>query len=343
MKIETIVLNKERHVTLTAMLQDVGGEFRNVTARPGIVVIPGGAYLFCSDRETDPVALEYMRAGFNAFVLRYSVGEHATWPQPLEDYDAAMDYIKAHAEAWHTIPDKMAVIGFSAGGHLAGAAATLAKNRPQAAILGYAVLDHCVHEINVTAPVLTECVDDKTCPCFLFASRTDNVVPIRNSIDFMSALDKHSISFESHIYNYGPHGFSTGDYSVQIKGTLISDRATHWVADSIGWLRDMLGDFGENGLEKPRCKAHLTDDGEAWLSLDCSIARIYGNPEAVRQLDDLFAEMRAKIKPFAPEMTFDDMMHILGKMKLRDLLAERKIGEEKFDEYDEILGKIPNI
>lgn len=343
MKIETIVLSKERNVTITAILQDVGGEYRNVTARPGIVVIPGGGYMFCSDREAEPVALEYLKAGFNAFILRYSIGEDSVWPQPLSDYDEAMDYILAHADEWHTIKDKIAVAGFSAGGHLAGAAATLAKNRPAAAILGYPVVNEQVVEINPNGPNIVECVDEKTSPCFIFATRTDNVVKIQNSIDMMNALNKYGISFETHIYNYGPHGFSTGDFSIQAKNTLISARAKNWVEDSIGWLRDMLGDFGAEGLEKPRCKAHLTDDGEAWLSLDCTIGRIFGNPEAVRILADVIAEMKEKIQPFSPELTFDDMMRILSSMKLRDLLAERGLFIEEFDEIDKKLGKIPNI
>lgn len=343
MKIETIVLNKERHVTLTAMIQDVGGEYRNVTARPAIVVIPGGGYMFCSDREAEPVALEYLRAGFNAFILRYSIGKDSAWPQPLNDYDEAMEYIIEHADEWHVIKDKIAVAGFSAGGHLAGAAATLAKHRPVAAILGYPVVNEQIIEINQNAPSIVASVDSQTSPCFIFATRTDNVVKIQNSIDMLNALNKHGISFETHIYNYGPHGFSTGDFSIQAKNTLISSRAKNWVSDSISWLRDMVGDFGTEGLEKPRCKAHMTDDGEAWLSLDCTIGRVLGNPEAVRVLDDVIAEMKDKITPFSPDMTFDDMMQVLSSMKLRDLLAERGLFIEEFDQLDKKLGKIPNI
>ena len=88
---ELITLSEERNVTLTAILQDVGGEFRGITARPAVLVIPGGGYRFCSDREADPVALAYMKAGYQAFILRYSVGEDSEWPQPLKDYDRAME------------------------------------------------------------------------------------------------------------------------------------------------------------------------------------------------------------------------------------------------------------
>ena len=140
MRYETIVLNEERNVTLTAMVQGVGGEFRGISDRPAVLVIPGGGYLFCSDREADPVATAYLRAGYHAFILRYSVGADAAWPRPLQDYEEAMSLIRERADEWHVILDKIAVVGFSAGGHLAGAAATLAKRRPAAAVLGYAVL-----------------------------------------------------------------------------------------------------------------------------------------------------------------------------------------------------------
>ena len=91
----------------------------------------------CSDREADPVALAFMKAGYQAFVLRYSTGKHRAWPNPLEDYEQAMDLIKEKAEVWHLDADRIAAIGFSAGGHLCACAATIAKNKPAAAILVY--------------------------------------------------------------------------------------------------------------------------------------------------------------------------------------------------------------
>lgn len=65
MKAETIVLNEERNVTLTVYTQEVGGEF-GFGRRPAMLVIPGGGYAMCSDREADPVAMAYLRAGYQA-------------------------------------------------------------------------------------------------------------------------------------------------------------------------------------------------------------------------------------------------------------------------------------
>lgn len=347
MKTIEVTLNEKRNVRLTAFIQDVGKEYRNITKRPGVLVIPGGGYMFCSDREAEPVALAYLNAGYDAFILRYTINEVGSWPDPLQDYEDAMEYIINHADEWNLMADKIAVAGFSAGGHLAGAAATIAKHKPAAAILGYAVLNEQVDEIATNAPRIVEEVNYDTCPCFLFAARTDNVVPIHNSIQMMDALDKAGVTFESHIYAYGPHGFSTGDESIQTRESAFCPRIPNWVKDSIGFLKDVMGDFyvgtAENKiLTEPKCKAHMTDDGSAWLSLDCTIGRIFGNPKAKEVLIDVIAIMQKKIIPFTPEMTFGDMMECFSRMKLRDLLHERsiEIDEEKIDA---LLGEVPNI
>ncbi len=344
MRYETITLSNERNVSLTAMVQDVGGEFRGIDARPAVLVIPGGGYMFCSDREADPVATAYLRAGYHAFILRYSVGADAAWPRPLQDYEEAMAYIDAHAEEWHVLKDKIAVVGFSAGGHLAGAAATLAERRPAAAVLGYAVLrEDTAHELGDDKPSIVNAVDETTCPCFLFATRTDSVVPIRNTLDMMNALNRYQTSFECHIYPYGPHGFSTGNPSIQGLETVFPRRAENWVNDSIAFLRDLFGDFGSQGMTEPRLRSHVNDDAMAWLSLDCSIDRIFGNPEARRVLASTIAKMRERIVPFTPEMSFEDMMQALGKMTLRELLSERGIDTDRYEELNSALHKIPNI
>lgn len=67
----------EHGALLTAYVQDHSEELRDLRRRPGVLVLPGGGYLITSDREAEPVALAYLAAGFNAFVLRYAVGEDA--------------------------------------------------------------------------------------------------------------------------------------------------------------------------------------------------------------------------------------------------------------------------
>lgn len=330
---ETLILNQERNVTLTAYIQAVGGSFSYIPKRPAILVIPGGGYQYCSNRESDPVAFAFLKAGFQAFVLHYSVGTHAVWPNPLEDYEQAMELIRSKAEEWNLYPDKVAVVGFSAGGHLAAAAATMSRNRPNAAILGYAVTGGDVKGCNPTAPDAVAAVDRKTCPCFIFATRTDEIVPVENSVDFMSALIKAGVSFESHIYSYGPHGFSTCDSSVFEAERLHSDRVPNWVGDSIGWLKEILGDFGNGVMTQPKCKPYVSDDYAETLSVDCTIGHLLKNQQARVILKDLVE----RAEQFGGEQA-----PLMGKMTLRGLYGFIKVPKEVIEALDAQLRNIKN-
>ncbi|MBQ8623476.1 MAG: alpha/beta hydrolase [Oscillospiraceae bacterium] len=243
-----LTLNEERNVTLTAYIQQVSPEDWGMTKRPAIIILPGGGYDYCSRREADPVAFPYLQVGYQVFILTYSVNVHKAWPNPLNDYDQAFEVIKEHADEWHVDTDRIAVIGFSAGGHLAACTATMAQNRPRACILGYPVIDEpTTHTYNKNAPVPTEFVDDKTSPCFVFASTNDGLVPIANSVSFIDALAKNKIPFESHFYAFGNHGFSTGESCVNNR-RWICTRTPNWVKDSVEWLKDMMGDFKQGVL-----------------------------------------------------------------------------------------------
>lgn len=338
---ERIILNEQRNVSLVAMRQAVDGEFGKINKRPAIIVLPGGGYSFCSDREAEVIAYPYLAAGYHAFILRYSVSEHKTWPNPLNDYEQAMELIRSKADEWHILPDKIAVIGFSAGGHLAASAATLAKNRPNAAILGYAALEQDIAlacQPGTTIPSPTDYVDGKTPPCFIFAARDDMVVPIHNSVNFQSALVAQGIQFESHIYAFGGHGFGTGEPS--IAGTEICARAKNWVSDSIGWLNDVFGLLTPEGIGKPVCAGKVNGDGEDFLSVDCTIGHLKKQRAADAILASVYAAADAVIKE---QFGGSELVNgILGIFKLSDFL--KMIGQpaEAVEQLDAALRQIPN-
>jgi len=352
MKTEVITLNESRNVTLTTYIQAVGGEFGNIVKRPAMLVIPGGGYQFCSDREAEPVAMPYLKAGFQVFILRYSVKQDAIWPNPLEDYEQAMELIRSKEEEWKLYPDKVAVIGFSAGGHLAGCAATMSRNRPNAAVLGYAVLGEDVKGCNPSAPDSIAAVTVDTCPCFLFSTRTDNVVPIDNSTRFMTALAEAGVAFESHIYSYGPHGFSTCDSSVQsLEG--ISVRAPQWVDDSIGWLKEILGDFADGCMSQPKCPLRVNEDHQPWLSVDCSMKLLQSNPHSKGILDYMFQMMQSGAASnyadnplFKSESDKDggefNALSLVTNMRLRDVLNFGQVPENVIEDINTQLQKIEN-
>lgn len=341
MKMEKIVLDEKTNVTLTAYIQDVGGEFTNISRRPVILILPGGGYQACSAREADPVAMAYLKAGYHACILRYSVGENAAWPKPLEDYEKAMELIRSKEEEWHLYPDKIAVIGFSAGGHLAASAAVMSKNRPAAAILGYALTGDDAKMYNPKAPDTVAYVDKKTCPCFLFAARNDEIVPVMNTIKFMEVLAEADVSFESHIYSYGPHGFSTCDSSVaDLDARVYCRRIPQWVNDSIEWLKEILGDFGREGLTEPLCKAHINGNHEANLSTECTLEHIFKYPEGEKIVCENISSLT--------QMSVEDvkaygMSPFLKNMRVSSILKAMGFSDEKLAEIDQQLIKIENI
>lgn len=115
------------NVALTGYIHDVSEELSNAKQRPAVLIFPGGGYFNCSDREAEPVALAYLAAGYQAFVLKYSVGKEKTFEQAFFDAKEAFSYLKNHAEELCIRKDKIAVAGFSAGGHLAAALGTMSE------------------------------------------------------------------------------------------------------------------------------------------------------------------------------------------------------------------------
>lgn len=336
-----IVLNNDRNVTLTTMLQSVNGEFGKISARPAILILPGGGYSMCSDREAEVIAYPYLQAGYHAFVLRYSVNEHRTWPNPLNDYEQAMELVRGKAEEWNLLANKIAVIGFSAGGHLAACAATMAKNRPNAAILGYAALEldiaqFCQPGTDIPSP--TDYVDRITPPCFLFAARDDLVVPIRNTLNFQSALARVGTQFESHIYAYGGHGFGTGDAC--IAGTDLCRRVPNWVKDSVGWLEDVFGQLTPAGLGAPACAPKINGDSEQMLSADCTLGHLRKQEAAQPLLKDVYAAADAVIQAQFGGSPL--IIEILSVFKIRDFMKMLGQDNETIEKLDEALRQIPN-
>ena len=135
MLVEKIKLYEDRDdVTLTTYVLDDSVELHTGKKRPAILICPGGAYLVCSDREAEPVALRFAAMGYHVFVLRYSVylekgeefqsvfegvsrRERTIFPAPIRDIGAAMLLLREKADEWLIDMDRIALCGFSAGAH----------------------------------------------------------------------------------------------------------------------------------------------------------------------------------------------------------------------------------
>lgn len=229
---------KNDGVTLTAYIPDASKEMPRMAVRPAVLVIPGGGYGFCSDRESEPIALAFNSKGYAAFVLRYTIGTDKDFSMPFADVNEAMELIHSNAEEWGINKEKVAAIGFSAGGHLCAAVSTMGKIRPNASILIYpCILESIGKILAFPVPSLEKEVDEKTPATFIAAAREDSVVPIKNSIAYAAALEEADIPFEIHIFEKGYHGFSLADQTVYSKAE--EDYNLHlkcWVDLCMNWL-----------------------------------------------------------------------------------------------------------
>lgn len=204
--------------------------------RPAMLVVPGGGYEIVSDREGEPIAIRFVEQGYSAFVLNYTV--RVPYPVPLIEAAMAAAYIRKEREKYFVDPEKVGVIGFSAGGHLAGMLATLygeepvlsalkgdaALVRPDAAVLSYAVLTtgEKTHEgtaRNISggdmrlraALSIPDRVRKDNPPMFLWHTATDSAVPVENTFEMAKACAKAGVPYEVHVFEKGPHGISCAD------------------------------------------------------------------------------------------------------------------------------------
>ncbi|MEG0571034.1 MAG: alpha/beta hydrolase, partial [Oscillospiraceae bacterium] len=139
--------------TMACYLPDNSVEIDIKRTHKTIVICPGGAYMMTSDREAEPIALKFLSAGFNCFVLRYSV-DPVSFPTSLLELSKAVAIIRENAQEWNVDVNDITVCGFSAGGHLAASLATMwnrdfimqklgieyGQNKPNKVILGYPVI-----------------------------------------------------------------------------------------------------------------------------------------------------------------------------------------------------------
>ncbi len=231
--------------------------------RPCLLVLPGGGYGMCSEREAEPIALHFLPEGFNVFVLTYSVAPNR-FPTQITEVAAAMELIYQNAEIWNCDTSKIALMGFSAGGHLAAHYSTMYdckevrekftdSKRPDASVLCYPVITsdftttHQGSFINLSGhDTLTpeeaeklSCekhVKPTTPPAFLWHTAEDNVVPVENSLIYAKALAKYKIPFELHIFPFGGHGLSTCDKHTCDDVNSIITYNSAWLNDLKKWF-----------------------------------------------------------------------------------------------------------
>lgn len=236
--------------------------------RPSILLCPGGGYGMVSQREAEVIALHFLPEGYNVFILTYSVKPNR-FPTHLREVAAAMELIYENADAWSTDVERIAIMGFSAGGHLA-AHYSNAYDIPEvrsvfpeskgvkASILCYSVisalpenahqgsfqnLTGCQFPLEDAMAEKFSCdklVTDRTPPAFLWHTAADQAVPVNNSLLYAQALAKHGIPFGLHVYPAGRHGLATVDEQTNTELEPVVQSAKEWLPALKSWLKHML-------------------------------------------------------------------------------------------------------
>ncbi len=222
-----------------------------------VIVCPGGGYgMRAEDHEGHQIAELLNTAGISACVLHYRVAPYKH-PVMLTDANRAVRYVRYHAKEWGIDPEKIGILGFSAGGHFAvaacehydvglndGDAIDAVSSRPNAGIFGYpvATLDPKITHLGTLYNLLGEkpdpelqhmlsgenSVPDDCPPIFMWHTSEDNAVNVCNSLELGKALRAKKIPFELHVFPHGEHGLG-----------LAKDlpHTAQWSALMLNWLK----------------------------------------------------------------------------------------------------------
>ncbi|UUF13740.1 MULTISPECIES: alpha/beta hydrolase [Flavobacterium] len=235
--------------------------FPNVTKpnQTAVIILPGGGYQHLAiDKEGTKVAQWFNSLGIPAFVLKYRLPSDLVMKNknvgPLQDAQEAIRYVRQNAAKWNIDPNKIGILGFSAGGHLAATLSTdyddtvyesafKVSARPDFSLLIYPVISmqnditHKGSQINLLGNNPSQDLIDsfsnekkvttQTPPAFLIHATDDTVVLPENSIDYYLALKKNGVTAELHLYEKGGHGFGLG----------VNDTSKYWTRDCQEWLK----------------------------------------------------------------------------------------------------------
>ena len=242
--------------------------------RKTVIVCPGGGYRFRSDREAEPVVLQLLAAGFNAFLMQYHLPVESpkyAFPTPQLELAAAIAHIRKNAEKYHALQDGIIVMGFSAGGHLACSAGVLFDDpaiykllgatpqdiRPDGMVLSYPVITggeytHAdtmrrLYATDDPAEWAKHSLEDRVHPgvppAFIWATYEDELVPLENTLYLANALRRCGVNMELHIFPHGQHGLSLNTPEVYGPGVMTVKPANFevrcWIDMAIRWIREL--------------------------------------------------------------------------------------------------------
>lgn len=218
--------------------------------KPALIICPGGGYECVSfQNEGTPVQRIAENNGYAAFMMRYRVAP-SRYPDPQMDVLETIAYVREHAETYHVDPQKIGIVGFSAGGHLCGSCAglwerLLPEGKPNAVVLGYPVVTlsgSAAHEESALALLgtndrelrrelsLENLISPGYPPVFVWACKDDGTVPCENTMLLEQKLSYYNIDYECHYYPVGGHGC----------GLAYENSAWNWSIEMFSFLNRVL-------------------------------------------------------------------------------------------------------
>lgn len=247
-------------------------EFSANKLRKCTVILPGGAYCFLSDREAEPLALRFAGKDISSFVLKYTVAPKMKYPYPFVEVFAAISYIRKNYNHFHIDPNAISVVGFSAGGHLAGTCSAYHQDERYAKLLNVTTEDTKINGCILGYPVISTTyghqgtisnatqgdeklmdelsvdkhVTENFPKTFIWHTTFDTAVTLQNSLLLAEALHKNKIFFEMHVYPMLDHGQSLADESVYNEQMISKENLelmsynTQWVDNAIHFIKKYI-------------------------------------------------------------------------------------------------------
>lgn len=241
---------------------------QNPIKRPILLVLPGGAYRYCSDREAEPVALRANSYGMHAVVLRYTClpeNNALELNDILAEVEYALNWIDSIEESYYVDKSKIFVVGFSAGGHLAAWSSIKFSKRIAAAALAYAAIGFTEEQFDFIFNYTIENSDEQFSEedlkqgkqmralftdapinalhsdvprTFLFHTADDNVVPAVQSLAYSQKLIELGIPCELHMYEAGGHGLSLADQTTMTYAHQDNPRVQSWFELAVEFFKE---------------------------------------------------------------------------------------------------------
>lgn len=227
-----------------------------------VFIIPGGAYGGICVRENEPIAKRFFNNGFNACYINYCVGEKAVFPNQVIQCRNALDYIALNADEFNIDKNRIVIIGFSAGAHLAGLVENLKSDvvdsstiQPFCVIYCYPVVSSekgYIHERSfrnllkddfnkyINDVSLEKIITKDSAPSFIFHCIDDREVDFRNSLILHNAYIKNNVSSELHLFSKGGHGVAlpTLECFNEEEIKYVNQDMIIWVDLCLKWLKE---------------------------------------------------------------------------------------------------------